>query len=155
MNERSSVATGHGSSSQETPATHSRVVTDEDYQMAAKNAGKRQKYEALKVAAFFLLTRRRFRRLWVLQESRKARRTVFFLGDFQSGAEIILSIVQWAHEHVKTEKEYTMVEELRLYPFPSWVPDPTAWTSRVLEPVIGLNNTNILFFYQHIFRIRD
>jgi hypothetical protein len=35
---------------------------------------------------------------------------------------------------------YTGLIELPLYQFPSWVPDPTSWTSRVLEPVIGPNN---------------
>ncbi|KAI4667657.1 uncharacterized protein J4E88_010177 [Alternaria novae-zelandiae] len=35
---------------------------------------------------------------------------------------------------------YSALTELPVTSFPSWVPDPTAWTSRAMEPVISLNN---------------
>jgi hypothetical protein len=57
--------------------------------------------DELQYSALILLTRRWFRRLWVLQEVRKVRRTVFFLGDIQFSTGVISSMVWWLEESLK------------------------------------------------------
>ncbi|KAI4913049.1 uncharacterized protein J4E92_009921 [Alternaria infectoria] len=79
------------------------VVTDEKLDaMAKEHHQERDLFElTLTSAAFALLTRRWFRRLWVVQESRQARQTLFLLGETQFRANLISSVLRWVEYKIK------------------------------------------------------
>ena len=76
------------------------VVTDEELDTVAKEHGsdREELLDMLRVAAFVLLTRRWFRRLWVVQESRQARQTLFLFGESQFSANLISSVLRWIED---------------------------------------------------------
>ena len=79
-----------------------KVVTDEKLDVVAKEHHQdRSELEImLTLAAFVLLTRRWFRRLWVVQESRQARQTLFLLGETQFSANLISSVLRWVEDKI-------------------------------------------------------
>ena len=90
----------------EVPAS-ARHATTEELKAAAIEAGDStvENFDVMEAeyqyAALVLLTCRWFRRLWVLQEIRKARRTVFFLDDIQFSTEMISSMVWWLEDNLE------------------------------------------------------
>jgi len=102
LSERDTVP-GHTADDSEIRRDSEVIVTDEMLDAVAKGCHlKRAKLELMLIAAAsVLLTRRWFRRLWVVQESRQARHTLFLLGENQFRTDLISSVLRWTENKIE------------------------------------------------------
>jgi hypothetical protein len=93
-------------------------------------------------ATVFLLTRRWFRRLWVVQELCLARRPVFVIGDHEFDSQTIASMVPWLED----ASESSMSNFVTMF-FPAWLAS--------IKKIPAMLNSTTFFLDGHRWDVRE